>query len=238
LDRLVRLKPPSISDAKRLPESVFWTRFEEMQPRVLGALFTAVSTALRRKPEVMQARLGLTGVRFTDFAHWVIAAAPALGFTGDEFIEAYKSNRAQRDQAALENSVIYPALMWQLERRVGNRIKDMTMSELFQSVTDAKRRLNAEASSNGAGYLDQQDNWPKISGTFSAALRRIAPSLRKIGVAVSSKTVRGTDLHNIDARKYFRDLRDGERSDKKRKKNLRKKSLKNLDKSDEAIESS
>ena len=102
LDRLIKLKPLSISDTQRLSENSFWTRFEEMQPRILGALFTAVSMALRRRLEVEQTRLDLAGVRFTDFAYWIVAAAPALGFTSDEFIEAYKNNRAQRDQAALK----------------------------------------------------------------------------------------------------------------------------------------
>lgn len=237
LDRLIKLKPFAISDEQRISEETFWTRFEEMQPQVLGTLFSAVSMALRRKPEIEQTRRDLAGLRFVDFVYWVVAAAPALGFTDEEFIQAFQNNRAQRDQAALENSVIYPALMQYLETLEGNKGEDGTMSELFQRVTDAKRSLN------GTNYIDQQENWPKTPGTFGAAIRRIAPSLRKIGVSVSSKTVRGKDLHSIDASKYFGDLRDQEQREKKRLRDQakldkkRKLNSNNSDKPDKTAES-
>ena len=93
------------------------------------------------------------------------------------------------------------------------------MAELFQGVTNVKRSLD------GTDYIDKQDNWPKTAGTFGAALRRIAPSLRKMGVSISEKTVRGKDLHSIDASEYFNGLRDEEQrirdEEKREKKRLR-----------------
>lgn len=199
LDRLVKLSALTISDAQRIPESVFWARFEEIKPRVLGALFTAVSMALQRKSEVEQERLNLTGVRFIDFVRWTAAAAPALGFTSGDFIKAYRDNRTARDTAALDNSVIYQPLICKLQPIVSHQIESITMADLFEQITETKKML---AQSN---FIDRQENWPKTSATFSAALRRIAPPLRKIGISISRKTVRGKDLYDIDAKNYFRD---------------------------------
>lgn len=194
LDRVIKLNPRPISDVQRLAESVFWARFEEMRPRVLGALFTAVSMALRRKEE---AQLNLTGVRFVDFVRWTTAAAPAWGFEEEEFIEAYQRNRGERDMMALDNAVIYPALIYTLQFIVSHKIENVTMAALFEKVTDAKLALS------GGNFIDRQENWPRNAAVFGVALRRIAPVLRKTRVSIRFKRVKGVNLIDLDASDYF-----------------------------------
>ena len=46
-----------------------------------------------------------------DFALWVAAASPALGFTADEFLTAYNGNRAGANETALEVSVLAGTLI-------------------------------------------------------------------------------------------------------------------------------
>jgi hypothetical protein len=81
--RRVRPLPelPPIAEDRRRPASEFWREFEAARPRILGALLDAVSQALRRAPGVRLPRLP----RMADFAIWVTAAAPALGWSGDYF---------------------------------------------------------------------------------------------------------------------------------------------------------
>jgi hypothetical protein len=83
------------------PESKFWRDFDEACPRIVGALFTAVSTALKNYDHV-KVRLPRMG----DFCQWVCAAAPALGFTQEEFLEAYGDQLEQQSYTALESSPI------------------------------------------------------------------------------------------------------------------------------------
>ena len=52
LDRIIPITLPPIKDAARETEDEFWRRFDVAAPRILGALFDAVTTALRRIDEI------------------------------------------------------------------------------------------------------------------------------------------------------------------------------------------
>lgn len=80
---IVNLKP--IPAAARRPESDIWREFEKLRPQLLGALCTAVATALRRLPEIKLE----TAPRLADAAVWAAAAAPALGVTEEEILYAF-----------------------------------------------------------------------------------------------------------------------------------------------------
>ena len=74
---------------ERQSEEALWLAFEQERPAILGALLSAVSMAIRNLPnthlDVMP--------RMADFALWVTAAAPALGWRPDTFLNAYTGNR-------------------------------------------------------------------------------------------------------------------------------------------------
>jgi hypothetical protein len=74
LDRALTLTLPAIPDEKRRDEGGLWRQYEEVRPRVLGALLDAVSAALRDLPDT---RL-TSKPRMADFALWVTAAGPEL----------------------------------------------------------------------------------------------------------------------------------------------------------------
>src|SRR5262249_4514810 len=98
LDRAVTLTLPTIPEMQRRDEEELFRDFEAVRPRVLGALLDAVSAGLRNRP-----RVRLTSKpRMADFALWVVAAEPALGWQSGAFLKAYTENRGQANELALE----------------------------------------------------------------------------------------------------------------------------------------
>jgi len=180
LDRELLITLPAIGEDRRQPEKLFWQQFEEARPRILGALFDAVALALAHESTVT-----LPGhPRMADFAVWASASAPALGFTQDEFLDAYDRNRGEVNAVALEDAPIAPALL--------ELAKDGfhgTASELLEKL----------AALNEAAV--KRNGWPKSATSLSGQLRRLAPNFRQTGVEVefgrntTGKKDRFIDIH-------------------------------------------
>lgn len=82
IDRCIFLHLPTIADANRRLEESFWEEFEADYPRLLGALFLAVSAGLRLKDKVQIPELP----RMADFAHWGEAVSRGLGWQAGSFL--------------------------------------------------------------------------------------------------------------------------------------------------------
>jgi len=164
-DRALILQLPSIPDEGRRPEDQFWQDFAAALPAILGGLLDAVSAALRNRPGVRLPRVQ----RMADFAYWVVAAEPALGWRPGSFLAAYDRNRTAATENTLDASPIasyvreLAALGW-----------EGTAAELL-----------AELTSRGGEESRRQKGWPAGAQSLSNALRRLAPSLRAVGVDVS-----------------------------------------------------
>ncbi len=167
LDRAVLINLPRITETARATESVFWQRFQERLPYILGALLDAFSTALRRAPEV---RLP-SRPRMADFAEFATAAEPGLGLADGVFMTAYEGNRMVAHETALEGSPVAQALLAYLDE-VGPGGIDAEPDHL---------RLALE-SRRGFGRVPQ--GWPASPRGLSGILFRLAPNFRAIGVEV------------------------------------------------------
>src|SRR5690606_10223857 len=76
LDRAMVVNLNPIPPEQRVTESTLNALFRRTHPALLGALLHATSVALRNEPTVKLAKMP----RMADFATWVEAAAPALGW--------------------------------------------------------------------------------------------------------------------------------------------------------------
>lgn len=166
LDRLLILYLPRITDDKRKPERLFWREFETARPRILGALCDAVSTALRNLESISLAAIP----RMADFTYWVSAAESAFGWQPDTFLAAYKANRNELHELALEASVIAPTVRALIENH----------GVWEGTATDLLSELNRFADDN----TRKQRGWPKNARSVSGYLRRITPNLRTVGIEV------------------------------------------------------
>jgi hypothetical protein len=168
-DRALAVTLPRLDDEHRRAEETFWVEFEAHRPAILGALYDAVSRALARLDKVRLDRLP----RLADFARWVEAAAPALGWGPGEFIAAYASNRAAGVQTAIENDPVAQAVR---SLALGPAAWEGTASELLPVLDDRVSEATRRSRS-----------WPTTAAGLGGRLRRVAPALRSVGVVVTQR---------------------------------------------------
>lgn len=174
LDRCINLTLELIPDNKRRTESDLDREFDEAHPRILGALLDAVAMAMSRCAEVRLVSLP----RMADFAVWVVAAEPALGLKPGAFLEAYGRDRAAAHEHTVENSALAAAINLLLD---GPSEWTGTPGELLKALND-DRITDAQ--------IRKATEWPKNARSLSGQLRRLAPSLRATGIAVTIPTRR------------------------------------------------
>lgn len=167
LDRSILLYLPTMSSAKQRSNRQIWAEYEDLRPRVLGALLDAVSTALQCLPYTRLEQLP----RMADFTMWAVAASPGLGLDTETFLSAYRSNREASHELALEDLPVAVAVRMLLENQ---SVWEGTATELHKVL---------------AAYLPhksrQERYWPMSSRGLSNTLRRLAPNLRNVGIDVS-----------------------------------------------------
>ena len=166
LDRAVILTLDPITNTQRREEIVLETQLNSIRPLVLGALLDAVSYGLRTVNSVRLPSLP----RMADFAVWVTACAPALGWKPDRFIDAYFTNRSNAVEIGLEAS----PLVGPLRTLISNGPWDGTASELLTRLTEI-----------GGDTVRKTKDWPTRPNALSNALRRLAPALRVTGLIIT-----------------------------------------------------
>jgi hypothetical protein len=194
LDRAITLYLPTIPADQRQDEQVFWQAFEQARPQILGALLDIVSSALQHLPHTTLS----SKPRMADFALWACAAADACGWTAQDFVHAYQGVREALHELTLEASP------------VGALVRDFaqqhspwagTASGLLAALeTLAQGRLTTgdtttQAPQAGKGVtmpvpkassdVTKHKGWPKDGRVLSNILRRLAPTLRAVGVSVT-----------------------------------------------------
>jgi hypothetical protein len=165
LDRAIVLYLPTISEHTRQHEQHFWQAFQRVRPQLLGALLDVVTQALQILPGIQVERLP----RMADFALWACAAAPACGWTVEDFLTAYAGVRASSHDLVLEASP------------VGQAVRELVTTQGHWEGT-ASLLLGVLGDLVGEKITKQQ-TWPKNGRSFSNALRRVAPTLRAVGIA-------------------------------------------------------
>ncbi len=133
--------------------------------RDAGAIFAALLDGLRRA--LRDARALDIGKlpRMADFAKWAAAGVPALGFTAKAFLAAYRANQAGAIEAGLDSSAVGQAVRAFMAHQAtwtgpaSSLLRDLAVG------TDTTAR-----------------SWPRSPKGLLNALRRLAPSLRHVGI--------------------------------------------------------
>ena len=164
LDRSVVLQLPRITEGKRRIETDLDSAFDMAHPRLLGALLTAVSTALANCETVKLDRMP----RMADFAQWVVAAEPVLPWAPGNFLAAYMQNCEDVLDIPMGVSPLVAAL----------KALMVNTQEWTGTATELHTAIVALA---GPGQQAQRQ-LPTSPRTLSEALGRLAPNLRAIGL--------------------------------------------------------
>lgn len=168
LDRSIIETLPAIEDSDRRDEAELWAAYEDARPRLLGALLTAVSAAIRMREAVQLDQ----APRMADFARWISAAEQGGGvpWSPGAFMEAYVGNRHAAVDSAIEASPIGSILLNWLDGRA--------------AWTGTATELLGELDAVAEERAKRVPGWPKGGRGLSGAIRRLAPALRARGVAV------------------------------------------------------
>lgn len=171
-DRSLFVTLPAIPEERRLTEAVLWRRFEAARPRLLGALLSGVSSALRNQETANLARLP----RMADFSMWIVAAEAGLGVPPGAFMRAYAGNRGDAISESIENDDVARTVLLLLDG-AGPGGWEGTASDL---LSELRERLEA------AGIADvlRRRSWPGSPSALTRRLRQIIPALRHLGVVV------------------------------------------------------
>lgn len=194
-DRSLILSLPPIPDEKRSDEKRLWEELEKNRPRILGALFDAVSTALGNVDRVELA----CKPRMADFAMWAIAAERALPWTAGAFMEAYTGNRQEAVELTLESDAAIVALRAMLEQRDK---WEGTAAELLTELED-----------HAPEAIRKSRSWPKSPSAMSSRLKRAAPFLRVVGLDIEFYQQAGSGSRKLISVRKRGDILDANDAD-------------------------
>ncbi len=173
LDRAVIVELLDMKPELRRDEAQFWREFEQVRPRILGALLDAVVAGLGNLPKVTLEQTP----RMADFAVWVSACERALGLERGQALDAYRANCAEARNLALEASPVYEP------------VAQLALEGFSGTVTELHARLACMMSESTRRSV----RWPKAPSALGSALRRMASNLRAVGIDIqfSRADIRG-----------------------------------------------
>ncbi len=170
---MVTLTPPD----KYLSEEEIDDLFTEKHPSILGALLTVASVSLKDRRRVQLDK----PPRMADFAKWVVAAEPALGWQPGTFMDIYTENQSSATSVVMESSPVARAIIQFMNNHkegwkglVGDLHNELLKYEIYK---DAKKA-------------------PKAPNALSGQLRRIKSSLLVQGIDIQEgrKTMKGKEV--------------------------------------------
>jgi hypothetical protein len=110
-----------------------------------------------------------------DFAHWVVAAEPTLPWPEGTFLAAYEANRIGAVVTTLDDDCVAVAVRKFVAEIEEFEDQPSQIYDILNCVADEATR--------------KRKDWPKSSSALSSRLKRLAPSLRRIGIDVEFSRV-------------------------------------------------
>lgn len=167
-DRTLLLKLSRIPEDKRMEHSVLVDKVNELKPEVFGAILDALSKAMAIKPTIKLAKLP----RMADFALWGCAIAEALGYTKEEFLDAYYNNMEEANEETIFDHV------------VAHSIYEFMKNQPYWSGTASKflEELKEVAIDSNIDIKDRL--FPKSPSALSKRLNEIKSNLEDVGILV------------------------------------------------------
>jgi hypothetical protein len=167
LERCLLVGLSRIDPADRRERAAVWREFEEARPRILGGLAGAYVHAAATHRTIRIQKLE----RMADFARWGAAAATALGYGADDFVDALARNAKRQQEEALDADPVGGAILKLVRRKDPWRgTATKLMAELERYVSDSARR---------------GPSWPKTATILSRRLKTISATLEDFGVRIT-----------------------------------------------------
>jgi Bifunctional DNA primase/polymerase, N-terminal len=170
-DRTLTIPLRAIPEDERRGETELWAEFEQARPRILGALLDAVSCALANIGSVKLDRVP----RMADFAQWIVAAEPGLGWESGAFLGAYTVNRRDVAETAFEADAVAVAI---------DKLINPELPEGFQgTATELLNALNNVVTES----TRKSKYWPQDAARLGNRVSRAARLLRAKGYIIDRR---------------------------------------------------
>ena len=166
-NRAISIQLRRLKAEERKTEEELADEFDEVKPKVLGALFDGLSAGLRNLEKVQLDQLP----RMADFARWVEACASGLGWRSGEFLSAYEQNQLDVNESVLETEPVAIAIQ-KFIRQQSNGWEG-TATRLLQELNDTVSEFERNSR-----------RWPKNANALGVAVNRVSPLLRDRGVSI------------------------------------------------------
>jgi hypothetical protein len=163
-DRSLFLTLEPIPEERRRPEQQLWAAFQAERPYILGVLLDAAARGLAMLPQTKLHKLP----RMADFALWATACETALWHAGT-FMAAYGTNRDEAGEDVIDGDQVAFAVRNMMSTRT---VWTGTASDLLRDL--AYHAVNPK-----------HRTWPDNPRALSGRVRRMATSLRKVGIEIT-----------------------------------------------------
>jgi len=175
-DRSIILTLQPIPEHKRVEESKYWEQFEAVEPVILGAIMDALVECFQNREQV-----DIELPRMADFARWAAAGSGRLGFTTDQFSDAYADNRKEARNLSAE----------------ANPLVDLVVDWIRKRATEWRGQV-AELHKVLGNLVGNDSQWfPIYTNRFGADLVRAAGLIRARGIDIFDRTIDGYRVWTI-----------------------------------------
>lgn len=182
LDRSIIFNLERIEEKDRRPDDDFWAEFERQKPRILGGIFDVLSEALKILPDVKIDRLP----RMADFAKCGSAVAQALGYSQEDFLEAYSENLGWQNEHAIEESPVASTIL--IFAGEDGFEWEGTSSELLKRLKTIASAEEIEVNSR---------IFPKSPSALSRRINEVKTNLLSEGIEIEKTSQRDWNIKNV-----------------------------------------
>lgn len=194
VDRTISVSLRRIAEEDRRTEDQIMAEYQRVRPSVLGSLLDAAASAIRHQHAVSFPTLP----RMADLTIWATAAEPGLRWEANRFHTAFMGNREESHQDVVAASPVGPLIV----TLVKTGPFEGTATELLTSLNQQR------------GDTPPPKDWPSNYSGMSAALKRLAPNLRAIGLTVElPERGQGHSKRRIIRLEYTGNQRDARAAD-------------------------
>lgn len=172
LERCVLFELPRVQD--RVDETDLLTDFEHNQSKLLGAIFDAVARTLAIYPSITSQSIKPLP-RMADFTKWGCAIAEAIGYTREEFLDAYRGNIGDQNDAILADHPVATAIIDFMANR------DTWTDSASELLTELRKMPGA-------------DELPKAANALSTKLGILKTNLEEAGILVKRAKGKGRSI--------------------------------------------
>jgi hypothetical protein len=165
-DRTLPIELDRLPKEERLPEDDFWMQFYLKHPELLGAVFTALSGALRERHNITLDEKP----RLADWGLYAAALYKDQGWGVDTFIKDWATVEKNQQQGTLDGSIVAQVIISYMK----------THDRVEQPA--AKLHATLEDHAEDDFDLGRDKTWPKTGRTLWNRIREVTPLLETHGI--------------------------------------------------------